>query len=85
MPTVYLRKKTLWIKVKEDGRWVSRKTQYRPGQEDLARRYAVAAQRSIDARLKAPDGGPITVARYAEIWSTERETRVRSAKVRLRR
>ena len=88
MPSVYLRKNKLWIKVKQDGVWIARKTPYRPGEEEKARRYAVAAQRAIDARLKAPDDGPMTVARYAEIWSTERETRVRSAKgelVRLRK
>ncbi len=81
MASVFPRRKRLWCKVKMvDGRWKNFPTPYNVGQEVEARRYAVAAQRKVHRKRVRSDDGPMTVRRYVDRWTKERESRgVRSA------
>ncbi len=68
MGCVYRRYKTLWIKFKDGaGNWVYRSTDYKVGQEDLARKLLRRVEEKI-ASGATVDGGPMTVRRYADKW-----------------
>jgi integrase len=73
MTSIYARYKTLWCKVKKAGKWVSKKTPYRVGDELKAKRYAEAAQRRIDELERAGGTAPDTVKSYAARWIAQRK------------
>lgn len=44
MASIFVRRKKLWCKLKnESGKWVNKSTTYRVGEEDKARRFAAEA------------------------------------------
>ena len=68
MGCVYRRHQTLWIKFKGvDGKWVYRRTDYRVGQEDLAKKLLKRVEERLEAG-SVDEHGPMTVARYAKKW-----------------
>jgi integrase len=74
MASVYARGKKLWFRLKVEGKWRSRPTPYRVGEEAAAERYAAAAQRAVEKReAKATTDGPLTLAAYAEQWLKQRK------------
>lgn len=73
MASVYARSNrgnTLWMRVREGGRWVSRPTKYVVGQEHNARRYAERVQHNIDAAEANGEPVPqrLTVREYFKQW-----------------
>lgn len=76
MGSVYKRGQKLWIRFKgPDGKWTQSKTDYRLGQERLARKLLAKVEDKIaaGAELGEAEQGPLTVKRYAERWTEERE------------
>lgn len=74
--SIYARGNRLWGRLKnEHGKWTSQSTPYNVGQEELAERFIVAAQKALDRKKRPDPNGPPTVAMFAEKWLKERETR----------
>jgi len=76
MGSVYKRRQKLWIRFKgPDGKWTQSKTDYRVGEERLARKLLAKVEDKIaaGAELGEAEQGPLTVARYAERWIDERK------------
>jgi hypothetical protein len=78
MASVYARGQQLWCRVKVGGKWESKRTPFRVGDEAKADRYASAAQAAIDKREReqgagAIPAGPMTVKRYVAEWLKRRE------------
>ena len=68
MGCVYARYKTLWIKFKDrTGAWTYRRTEYKLGQEDHARKLLRRVEEKI-ASGASVELGPITVRRYSDKW-----------------
>ncbi len=78
--SIYARGQRLWGRIKnERGKWISKSTPYNVGDEELARRYIAAGQRSYNAQRPAAANGPPTVVEYAEKWLAERRTQTLSS------
>jgi len=84
MGSVYPKGRKLWIGFKDvDGRWRYRPTDFKPGEEAKARQVLATVERQVKARIERGEMnlGPLTVRRYFEQWSDDRERRkVGSAK-----
>src|SRR5262249_18176673 len=75
MAAIFVRRRKLWFKLKENGKWRNKPTPYYVGDEEKARRYADRAQENVDARGGAVR--PDTVSKYADRWITCRRERGR--------
>ncbi len=76
--SIYARGSQLWGRIKDQrGLWVSKRTDYKVGQEELARREVAQRQRNANAKAAAAAAGtgPMTVGRFAESWLKERDKR----------
>lgn len=72
---IYARGQRLWGRLKDErGKWISRPTPYCVGDEDNARRFIAAAQKSLNARRPAAKNGPPTVTEFADAWLKQRKT-----------
>lgn len=85
MPSIFLHHGKLWVRLKglrKPGKWDRKRTEYVPGQEKLAERYAEIAQTQLDRRASDAAGGIPTGASsvddYAEWWFTQRKGRIAS-------
>jgi hypothetical protein len=68
MGSVYKRGQKLWIRFKgSDGKWTQSKTDYKLGDERLARKLLDKVEDKIAAGLELGEAeqGPLTLARYA--------------------
>jgi integrase len=77
MGCIYRRGTRLWIRFKgPDGKWTQRKTSHFAGNEPKARKllFEVEAKIAAGAEFAEAGSGPITVARYAEKWISDRES-----------
>lgn len=76
MAYVYKRGDVWWVRVKEGGKWVSKRTEFRvsnPDDRRRAKRYAESGQREADAKATgAPSTGPLTVRAYVDKWIVTR-------------
>src|ERR1051325_6492996 len=76
MASLYARGKKLWFRLKEEGRWVSKPTPFRVGEEVSAQRYADAAQKLLANKVAAAGAtGPHTVRSFSRVWLKERRER----------
>lgn len=77
MASVYEHHGKWWARLRDGaGKWVSRATPFAVTEERRkAQSFADETQRIIDESREAGETGPLTVARYAERWSAEREAR----------
>ena len=77
MSSIYAKDGRLYCRLKVGGKWTSKGTKYRPGDEELARRYAQRRQQRIDEQESgaAPVvDSALTVKSYAlDTWIKERE------------
>jgi integrase len=77
MGCIYRRGTRLWIRFKgPDGKWTQRKTSHLVGSEPKARKLLIEVEAKIEAGAEFAEAGsgPITVARYAEKWISDRES-----------
>ena len=71
---IYRRGNMLWCRLKDEhGKWISRSTGYKVGQEVEATAYQRQAQKNLDKRRRAGGTGPVTVESFAEQWIEQRE------------
>ncbi len=71
MGSVYPRGNKLYLKIKgPDGRWRPYKTEYRLGQEELARKLLAKLEEQLAAgrAVTGAKGGVLTVRKYADRW-----------------
>jgi integrase len=76
MGSIYPRRKRLWMQFHDHaGERVQMATQFRLGQEALARQALADVESSIEAGTKfnPAKGGPVTVADYADPWLDKRD------------
>lgn len=75
MASLYVRKGMLWCRLKnEHGKWVSKRTGFRVGEEAAALKEVAKAQALADGRRNQTlPAGPFLVKEYAERWRDERE------------
>jgi integrase len=73
MGSIYPRHQRLWLKFKnEKGSWVCRASGLKVGQEKKAKDLLRRIENLVEVGGTAPDGGPLTVAKWSEIWLATR-------------
>jgi integrase len=74
---LYARGDQLWCRLKAGpGKWISKRTPYRVGEEKKAQQYVARKQANLDAKRAATDPGVHTVKTYADAWVKARKGRV---------
>jgi len=76
MGCVYRRKNSLWVKYKGlDGEWKYEPSGFKVGDEAKAAAVLRMTENMVKAGEKVPYDGPLTVAKWAELWLESRETK----------
>ena len=73
MGSIYPRHRRLWLKFKnEKGFWVCRSSGLKVGQEKKAKDLLRRIENLVEVGGTSPGGGPLTVAKWSEMWLATR-------------
>ena len=69
MGSIYPRHRRLWLKFKnERGTWTCRSSGLKVGEEKKAKDLLRRLENLVEAGVEVGGGGPVTVAKWAEVW-----------------
>ena len=73
MGSIYPRHRRLWLKFKnEKGSWVCRPSGLKVGEEKKAKDLLRRIENLVEVGSTSPGGGPLTVAKWSEMWLATR-------------